>query len=196
MVPQNKKKHDRGQNQRSISGQINLSQKSHKGSSFKGGKQGNIFEVVGTFSTNRGNEVIKHLCLDKFKVDPCNLHYQHNHKHCRFYHTIKDKRRHNGKCEADLCPGGESDQCTLKDECSLAHNRVERLYHIEKYKTKFCTCYPNSLNKCDYGEYCSFAHSPNDIKTRIIHKMHKDADFYMFYFKTEWCPFNNEHNKA
>lgn len=26
--------------------------------------------------------------------------------------------------------------------------------------------------------------------------MKKDADFYMFYFKTEWCPFNKEHNKA
>jgi len=26
--------------------------------------------------------------------------------------------------------------------------------------------------------------------------MAKDADFYMFYFKTEWCPFNKEHNKA
>lgn len=35
-----------------------------------------------------------------------------------------------------------------------------------------------------------------DIKTRIIHFLQKDADFYMFYFKTEWCPFNKEHNKA
>lgn len=26
--------------------------------------------------------------------------------------------------------------------------------------------------------------------------MKKDADFYMFYFKTEWCPFNKDHNKA
>ena len=78
----------------------------------------------------------------------------------------------------------------------LAHNRVERLYHIEKYKTKFCTHFPHLLNKCDYGEYCSFSHSVNDMKSRLIHIMNKDADFYMFYFKTEWCPFNNEHNKA
>ena len=35
-----------------------------------------------------------------------------------------------------------------------------------------------------------------DMKTRIIHNMSKDADFYIFYFKTEWCPFNKEHNKA
>lgn len=30
----------------------------------------------------------------------------------------------------------------------------------------------------------------------MIHTMTKDDDFYMFYFKTEWCPFNKEHNKA
>lgn len=78
----------------------------------------------------------------------------------------------------------------------MAHNRVERLYHVEKYKTKFCTKYPKYIQQCEYGDYCSFAHSMKDIKTRIIHYMQKDADFYMFYFKTEWCPFNREHNKA
>mmetsp|Transcript_7054 Transcript_7054/g.5303 ORF Transcript_7054/g.5303 Transcript_7054/m.5303 type:complete len:101 (+) Transcript_7054:1394-1696(+) len=52
------------------------------------------------------------------------------------------------------------------------------------------------LAECEYGEYCSFAHSMQDIKSRIIHFMQKDPDFYMFYFKTEWCPFNKEHNKA
>lgn len=26
--------------------------------------------------------------------------------------------------------------------------------------------------------------------------MKKDLDFYLFYYKTEWCPFNKEHNKA
>lgn len=78
----------------------------------------------------------------------------------------------------------------------MAHNRVERLYHCEKYKTKFCTKFPKQLVHCDYNEFCSFAHSMRDIKTRIIHFMQKDQDFYMFYFKTEWCPFNKEHNKA
>jgi hypothetical protein len=73
---------------------------------------------------------------------------------------------------------------------------VERLYHIEKYKTRFCTKYPKSIEKCEYGDYCSFAHSIDEIKTRLIHTFEKDDDFYMFYFKTEWCPFNKEHNKA
>lgn len=78
----------------------------------------------------------------------------------------------------------------------MSHNRVESVYHPEKYKSKYCTKYPKNLHKCDYGDYCSFAHSTKELKTRLIHKMMKDADFYMFYFKTEWCPFNKEHNKA
>ena len=74
-----------------------------------------------------------------------------------------------------------------------AHNRVERLYHVEKYKTKFCT---HQGNICDYKQFCSFAHSNEDIKTRLIHEMPRDTTFYMYYFKTEWCPFIKSHNKA
>jgi hypothetical protein len=78
----------------------------------------------------------------------------------------------------------------------VSQNRVESVYHPEKYKSKYCTKYPKNLSKCEYGDYCSFAHSTKDLKTRLIHQMKKDSDFYMFYFKTEWCPFNKEHNKA
>ncbi len=76
----------------------------------------------------------------------------------------------------------------------MAHSNVERLYHVEKYKTKYCQ---SSEDECMYGSLCSFAHSELDIKTRLIHKYELDAQFYMFYFKTEWCPFQNKnHNKA
>jgi hypothetical protein len=30
----------------------------------------------------------------------------------------------------------------------------------------------------------------------MISGMERDANFYMYYFKTEWCPQNGEHNKA
>ena len=53
-----------------------------------------------------------------------------------------------------------------------------------------------SYGKCCYKDFCSFAHNDHDIKTPLIHKMPRDREFYMFYFKTEWCPFNHEHNKA
>lgn len=42
------------------------------------------------------SQIIKYLDLSKFKIEKCkNLTNgrQHNHKHCRYYHTIKDKRR-------------------------------------------------------------------------------------------------------
>ena len=95
-----------------------------------------------------------------------------------------------------MCDHAETDRCFQKDSCVLSHSRVERLYHIEKYKTTFCIKFPKLLHECDYGEFCSFAHSMRDLKSRIVHFMSKDADFYMFYFKTEWCPFNKDHNKA
>ena len=76
----------------------------------------------------------------------------------------------------------------------MAHSNVERLYHVEKYKTKFCQ---QSAQECPYGQFCSFAHSEPDLKTRLIHKQPKNPDFFMYYFKTEWCPYQNkDHNKA
>jgi len=76
----------------------------------------------------------------------------------------------------------------------MAHSNVERLYHVEKYKTKFCS---QSAQDCPYSYFCSFAHSELDLKTRLVHKYPKTPEFFMFYFKTEWCPFlTREHNKA
>lgn len=78
----------------------------------------------------------------------------------------------------------------------LAHNIVESVYHPEKYKTKYCSKFPKNLSKCEYGDYCSFAHSTKELKVRLIHNMKKDDDFFMYFYKTELCPFNKEHNKA
>lgn len=48
--------------------------------------------------------------------------------------------------------------CPQGDACPKCHNKVEQLYCLEKYKTKFCTYYPQDCANCEYGEYCSFAH--------------------------------------
>ena len=84
----------------------------------------------------------------------------------------------------------------MGDVCPHAHNKVERLYHPEKYKAKFCTFFPHNLTQCEYGNFCSFAHSQGDVKVTLIHQYPHDEDFYLFYFKTEWCPFTQDHNKA
>jgi len=96
----------------------------------------------------------------------------------------------------DLCDFYESNDCQDDTNCLLSHNRVESVYHPHKYKAKYCTKFPKNLDKCEYKDYCSFAHSHKELKVRLIHQMTKDQDFFMFYYKTEWCPFNKEHNKA
>lgn len=78
-----------------------------------------------------------------------------------------------------------------------SHNRVEQLYRPDKYKTKFCSYYPNNIEKCEYGAYCSFAHSESDIVIDLIHNYEYDLEFYLFHYKTVWCPFNlAKHEKS
>lgn len=132
--------------------------------------------------------VIEHLDLDNFKAKPCPINYTHNHKHCPFYHNSKDRKRVGNFYISELCEF--HDNCPKGDNCLKSHNRVEQLYRREKYKTKFCSFYPGNLDKCDYGIYCSFAHSENDIIVELIHNYEYDKDFFMFIFKTAWCPFN------
>lgn len=62
---------------------------------------------------------------------------------------------------------------------------------------KFCTSYHDKTLECEYGEYCSFAHNENEIKIDLIHNYVFDIDFYMFHYKTVWCPLNlTTHDKA
>jgi len=143
--------------------------------------------------------IIEHLDLNSFKIKSCSLNTQHNHKHCPYYHNAKDRKRLGFAFSAELCEYAEKDgmTCPHGEMCPKAHNRVEQLYRPEKYKTKFCTFYPHNLEKCDYGTFCSFAHNENDISIELIHNYEYDEDFYMFHFKTVWCPFNlTQHDKA
>ncbi len=134
--------------------------------------------------------------LATFKTEPCSYQYQHNHKHCVFYHSSKDRRRVPGRYSAERCEASETDSCVLGDSCPKSHSMVERLYHPDKYKTKYCNNYPDRLQECEYGSYCCFAHSDSELKVELIHHLEMDEDFFLYYFKTGWCPFNHEHNKA
>ena len=87
--------------------------------------------------------------------------------------------------------------CSKGDGCNFSHNYVEMLYRDNKYKSKFCEKFPNRVHDCDYGIYCSFAHSIEEIAVPLVHSLKKDADFYMFHFKTVFCPFNQfEHDRS
>ena len=64
-------------------------------------------------------------------------------------------------------------------------------YHPNNYKKRFCVCYPDRLNECKFGKFCSYAHSNNDILAELIHLYDYDESFFMFHFKTAFCPINH-----
>jgi len=101
--------------------------------------------------------------LSRFKIFQCEIKVQHNHKQCRFFHSNKDRRRPKLLESSDLCKVAQkvwqnaiqyikNDEydfvCPQGDGCSKCHNKVEQLYCLEKYKTKFCTYYPQDCVSC------------------------------------------------
>jgi hypothetical protein len=88
-------------------------------------------------------------------------------------------------------------KCPDGDACLFAHSFVEEHYNYQKYKKQFCSHFPHSISECPYGDFCSYAHSEEEILATLIHNYAEDEDFYMFYYKTEFCPFNlTEHDKS
>jgi hypothetical protein len=88
-------------------------------------------------------------------------------------------------------------ECPDGDNCNSCHNSVELNYHQNNYKNRFCIFYPDNLRKCKFGEYCSYAHSENDILIELLHNMEYDQDFFMFHFKTAFCCINHiEHDRS
>ena len=152
------------------------------------------YGIYSDFMIREYNQSEELLDISTFKINPCPLQIHHNQKHCINYHSEKDRRRDPKSYSSEKCKFFESKQCPNGNACLCSHNNVEKLYHPEKYKTKFCNDYFQS--SCSYGGFCSFAHSEKEIEIELIHNMKQDEEFFMFYFKTVWCPFNFEHNKA
>jgi hypothetical protein len=94
-----------------------------------------------------------------------------------------------------MCPEANSGTCSRGDDCPRAHNRVEDFYHPEKYKGKFCQKFPEKLDSCDYGDMCAFAHAEAELSVDVLDHLERDPDFYMFHFKTIWCPFSDKYHK-
>ncbi|CDW90057.1 zinc finger ccch type domain containing protein [Stylonychia lemnae] len=108
----------------------------------------------------------------------------------------KDQRRPLGSYQSEMCSYAASGkECPNGESCQKSHNRVEEFYHPDKYKAKFCSSYIDDSGECEYGEYCSFAHSQAEISVELIDSFDKDSDFYMFHFKTVWCPYNETNHQ-
>ena len=141
--------------------------------------------------------VVQLLDLNVFKTVPCKNAGQHNPKKCLYYHESnkKDRRRVPSGYISEMCPfanGNSKKECPYGDDCIRCHNRVEDFYHPEKYKTKFCSTYPDKVDQCEYGSLCAFAHHEAELSVHVLEKMERDSDFYMFHFKTVWCPFSDK----
>ena len=74
---------------------------------------------------------------------------------------------------------------------------MELNYHPNNYKRRFCIYFPDNLHKCKFGEYCSYAHSESDILVELLHNYEFDSDFFMFHYKTSFCPINHiDHDRS
>lgn len=136
--------------------------------------------------------------LKEFKVNPCTKKEAHDKKLCPYYHNEIDRRRsglENSYCP-ELCPHIQSNHCFCDDSCKFCKNRVEQLYHPERYKKKFCAHYPNRIQKCEYGDFCSFAHNEGELRVEVLYKQKQDDSFNLNKLKTIFCPFKNEHDRS
>lgn len=144
---------------------------------------------------------IAHLEIDTFKSYPCNLFEEHNRIKCPYYHDIRKdhKRSHSQfKYTSFLCNYIKSNMdCPMKDNCNKCHNNVELNYHPNNYKKRYCACYPDHIKNCKFGHFCSYAHSNNDLQVELLHFYAYDEQFFMFHFKTTYCPINHiMHDRA
>ena len=104
-----------------------------------------------------------------------------------------DKRRFNFKDYShELCSAKKCE----KANCEFSHNKIEQVYHPKRYKSKFCQTYHNKNIRCQYKEFCAFAHNQTEIKIKIIHLETRDQDFFMYKYKTIWCPDTQHHDRS
>lgn len=46
---------------------------------------------------------------------------------------------------------------------------------------------------CEYRDFCSFAHTKEEILINLIDPDNKDANYKINTFKTVWCPYTQEY---
>ncbi len=161
---------------------------------------------IGENETNRMSEnqsqdfsIREQLDLDFFKVEPCPQSSQHNYRMCIYFHNQMDRRRDPRRYNytPEFCQGmSVLGVCSLGDNCTYSHSKAEQAYHLEKYRRKFCSYYPENLQECPYQKFCSYAHSEEEIQTKLLHTLSRDIDFFIFHLKTHFCPVSATHDRA
>ena len=137
------------------------------------------------------NPIFLSLVLDKFKNSPCPNFCKS--KNCRFFHNSNDQRRpfFQTPYHKSLCASvGSCDN----QACQFAHNLTEQIYHPDNYKKKYCQNVTKDRN-CPYRDLCAYAHSDLELKIVPLHVLRVDPSFLFFRFKSEFCPFKNDHDR-
>jgi len=77
---------------------------------------------------------------------------------------------------------------------------VSPIYQTKVYKNRFCASYPN-IESCRRGDGCAYAHGREEIRSPLLsideEEQKKGAltnDFFMYRFKTFWCPIGVPHD--
>ena len=133
--------------------------------------------------------------LYTFKTTACKIIGPHDYKQCNYYHSYKDRRRNPIIYASEKCKYYETEYCPLGENCPKSHNTSEKFYTFEKYKTRMCGI-QFTRKKCNFERICCFAHTEEELTIFPIHHLPSDKMFYMFYFKTTWCPLAENHNRA
>lgn len=146
-----------------------------------------------SFKNKNQKQISYHLNLETFKTEPCQNDHCNDIKQCPFYHSIEDRRRNPAevKYTQKLCQFEKN--CLKKKGCKSSHNKYEVNYHPKNYRKKYCK-HIFDTTKCQYGIFCSKAHSTEEIKVELLCFMDFNDDFFLFHYKTEFCPIEWEHN--
>ncbi|EAR89607.3 zinc finger CCCH type domain protein (macronuclear) [Tetrahymena thermophila SB210] len=188
----------------SLESQINLnlnsnnpSQNTQSKSNYNNNNNNNINSLQPQAPSSQSYSIDqRRLKIQDFKVHECTKRDKHEKKKCPYFHNQGDRRRCPEKYQYSFNECKKKDKCPLKDNCPQVHNKVEQLYHPLRYKAKFCESFKENNQKCEYGSFCSFAHDENEIVIPMICKLPKDAIFYMYFYKTVWCPNTQKHERA
>lgn len=124
--------------------------------------------------TNDSNPVESHhqQIMTNYKTVACRVTTPHDKKMCQNWHSKLDRRRdpfvHN-YTGAECAYQTDLQDCRNGDNCRFAHNMLERMYHPETYKITMCS---KALSGavCERSIFCSFAHSPKDLRLGAAHK--------------------------
>ena len=129
-----------------------------------------------------------------FKVQKCSRHDPQDKKKCQFFHNVCD--RHRKDVNRYSCESCREQLDFYANPCIRTCPMQELLYHPKIIKTQLCRAFPN-VGACYWAEQCAFAHSWDQLTVPHYspHEMSTtDAEFYLYKFKTLWCPLGDAHD--